>query len=68
MRSFVWNHFKKTEQGGAAICLVNNCEKVLQCKGSSTRGMISHLKARHGITEENTGDTKQEGAGFEGKK
>jgi hypothetical protein len=61
MPSFVWNHFKKIEKD-VSLCLVGGCGSRLSCKGSSTRGMISHLATKHSITEENSKGTKQEGA------
>lgn len=60
--SFVWKYFKKTEADpNIAACQVKTCKSKLSCKGSSTSGMIKHLKIQHKIVDASeTEDTEIE--------
>ena len=48
MESESWKHYKKDEKSEYAVC--NYCTNKISIKGSSTTGLIRHLKTKHGIS------------------
>ena len=46
-RSNAWKHFLLNKDNEKAKCKISGCEKILDAKGGSTRGLLQHLKVFH---------------------
>lgn len=42
-----WQHFSRDKEGATAQCQL--CHNVIKCSGGSTKGLHTHLKAKHNI-------------------
>lgn len=58
-KSLVWDYFLREISGNSAKCI--KCDKILQVKGGSTKGLFGHLKGKHEINliKRNNGEDKE---------
>ena len=56
-RSQVWKHFLLDKGTEKAKCKVSTCEKILNAKNGSTRGLLQHLKVYHDSENNDNGAT-----------
>ena len=58
-RSLAWKHFLLNKETEKAKCKVSSCEKILNAKNGSTRGLLQHLKIYHDSETNDGGSTSK---------